>query len=258
MIELFPRDSAGTLSWAHLTAAWCVAHYALHLDPVGVRSSPPRARAALLRALGLGIVSAALVVPDPEAVWCALAIAIASFVHSLGRARLAAPRHRADVWEACFALGIPILLATLTANLGLSLRVVWLRVPTDDAAVARALLIAAAFLLVTRGGSHFVRGVLDRLRIGDEPERDARLLVDPRTFAAGRVIGELERALLLLFALDGSYAAAGFLVAAKGFVRAREAADPKFAEYVVVGTLASFLFAAVIAAATRLGLQACG
>src|SRR5690606_9880688 len=187
---------------------------------------------------------------------CGLVLGIASYVHAQGRGRIAAPRHRADIWELCFGFGIPLLLAALTANLGLSLRLVWLRLPASDASVARALLIGAVFLVATRGGSHFVRGVLDRLRIGDDPDRDARLLVDPRTFAAGRLIGELERALLLLFALDGSYAAAGFLVAAKSFVRARETADPKFAEYVVIGTLASFLFAAAVAAGTRLAMQA--
>jgi hypothetical protein len=259
VIEFFPHHPGGVLAWAHLVLAWCLAHHALHLEPVGVRrNGAGRAGADLIRALGLGAVCAALLAPAAAALGTGLAVGLGSLVYTQGRSRAAAPRHRVDVWECCFALGIPLLLAALSANLGLRLRGAWIGFPTTDAAVAQALLVAAAFLLVTRGGSHFVRGLLDRLRIGDAPERDARLLIDPRTFAAGRVIGELERALLLLFALDGSYAAAGFLVAAKGFVRAREAADPKFAEYVVVGTLASFLFAAVIAAATRLGLQACG
>jgi hypothetical protein len=262
MTAVFPADPAGVLAWAHLVLLWCVAHFARHAEPVGARAHaarPGRARTALLRAALLAVSAFALLAPAAGAALLALGLAAASFGFTRGRARFAVPTGRGDVWEVSFAVGVPVALAfALAVAPDVRLRTVWLVLPTSDAEVARGLLIAAAFLVATRGGTHFVRGLLDRLRIGDRPDRDSHLLIDPPTFAAGRVIGELERALLLLFALDGNYAAAGFLVAAKGFIRAREAAAPGFAEYVVVGTLASFLFAAAVAAATRLGLRACG
>lgn len=63
---------------------------------------------------------------------------------------------------------------------------------------------------------------------------------------AGRLIGYLERLLIVTFILAGEYTAIGFLVAAKGLFRFN---DPKKAEYVIVGTLLSFTTAVLVGAA---------
>ncbi|GAA4229422.1 hypothetical protein GGQ68_001452 [Sagittula marina] len=61
---------------------------------------------------------------------------------------------------------------------------------------------------------------------------------------AGRLIGQLERALIFLLILVDQPAAIGFLITAKSILRFKEATDDqKTAEYVIVGTLASFLWA---------------
>ena len=56
---------------------------------------------------------------------------------------------------------------------------------------------------------------------------------------AGRVIGNVERMLTLVFVMLGQFEAIGFLLAAKSLLRFRET-DTVKSEYVLVGTLLSF------------------
>jgi hypothetical protein len=55
----------------------------------------------------------------------------------------------------------------------------------------------------------------------------------------GATIGVLERLLIVAFVLTGSTAAIGFVVAAKTLARFRQLDDRDFAEYYLLGTLAS-------------------
>jgi hypothetical protein len=55
----------------------------------------------------------------------------------------------------------------------------------------------------------------------------------------GATIGILERLLIVTFVLTGSQAAIGFVVAAKTLARFRQLEDRSFAEYYLLGTLAS-------------------
>ncbi len=70
---------------------------------------------------------------------------------------------------------------------------------------------------------------------------------DTRTFNAGRVIGILERWLMFLVVLSANLTALGFIIAAKGVVRLERLKNPEFAEYMLVGTLLSALFAIAVA-----------
>lgn len=68
---------------------------------------------------------------------------------------------------------------------------------------------------------------------------------------AGRLIGQLERGLIVLFVLGGEPVGIGFLIAAKSILRFDAASgDQKLGEYVIIGTLASFGWALAIAEAT--------
>lgn len=65
----------------------------------------------------------------------------------------------------------------------------------------------------------------------------------------GRIIGMLERVLILLFVMVGQYAGIGFLVAAKSIFRFgefKESENRMEAEYIIIGTFASFLFSILI------------
>lgn len=62
----------------------------------------------------------------------------------------------------------------------------------------------------------------------------------------GRLIGHLERGLIFLMLLAGQPAGIGFLIAAKSVLRFDAASDGKKAEYVIIGTLASFGWAIAV------------
>ena len=70
----------------------------------------------------------------------------------------------------------------------------------------------------------------------------------------GRLIGQLERALIFLFVLIGQPAGIGFLVAAKSILRFKESENQKLAEYVLIGTLLSFGLAMALSVVTLKGL----
>lgn len=70
----------------------------------------------------------------------------------------------------------------------------------------------------------------------------------------GAVIGALERSLSYVFVLSGDFDAIGLILAAKGLIRygeIRDAKDQKVAEYVLVGTMLSLLWAVLVALAVR-------
>lgn len=72
----------------------------------------------------------------------------------------------------------------------------------------------------------------------------------------GRQIGLIERGLIFFFVLAGQPLGVGFLITAKSILRFGTAArDQKTAEYVIIGTLASFAWAFLIAEATRAWLE---
>ena len=72
--------------------------------------------------------------------------------------------------------------------------------------------------------------------------------VDEEEYKAGRVIGMLERALIfLIIFFVNDFAAVGFILAAKGLIRIQQTKDRQFSEYMLIGTLASTIFAVIIA-----------
>jgi hypothetical protein len=67
--------------------------------------------------------------------------------------------------------------------------------------------------------------------------------VDIVEFNRGRLIGNIERIILTIVVAAGSYAALGFLVAAKGLIRSEEFEQRDFTEYFLIGSLSSVLIA---------------
>ena len=68
---------------------------------------------------------------------------------------------------------------------------------------------------------------------------------------AGKLIGNEERLLSLLFVLLGQYEAVGFIIAAKSILRFAEG-DKAKSEYVLIGTLLSFSIAIFVGVAIKL------
>lgn len=73
-------------------------------------------------------------------------------------------------------------------------------------------------------------------------------VTDERQYNAGRVIGILERYFVFVAMLAGAdFAALAVVLAAKGFARFKQLDRREFAEYILIGTLASTLGAVVMA-----------
>ncbi len=70
----------------------------------------------------------------------------------------------------------------------------------------------------------------------------------------GRIIGQWERALIFVLVLAGYPGGIGWLIAAKSIFRFGELKDPEQrmeAEYIIIGTLMSFVLGAILAFGTR-------
>jgi len=97
----------------------------------------------------------------------------------------------------------------------------------------------AAFLLLAEPCTRSLRWILRLVSTppesGGEPE------------GRGELIGILERWLLLIIAVRGDYTAIAFIIAAKALARHSKFDNPDFAEYFLVGTLASLLMAVAVA-----------
>lgn len=254
----WPASSTSWLLWAHLLVGWFVMrHVSFHPDDeVGPDDGRSRIRrwASNLALCAVWTIACQVAArPFAPATLFALGTAALAMLVKVGDAGRPGTSRSAHLVEIAIVAIVPIALALAVGVLGLQQRVVLVRWPTTDAALTRVLVLSAALLVVTRSGTCVVRGLLHRLRIepgvraGFSDGMNESAFPSPRT---GRVIGELERGLLLVFALAGSYEAVGFLVAAKSFVRAREELDAVRAEYVVVGTLASYAFAIGVALGT--------
>lgn len=114
-------------------------------------------------------------------------------------------------------------------------------------------LLATAYLYVCGRGIVLVRSVLELgpLQMRRDEDRTAGAIEVSR----GRAIGALERGLALTLVLLGEYSAVGWIIAAKSLARFKQLEDREFAEYFLIGTLASFLLALAAGIGIRALLQ---
>lgn len=163
----------------------------------------------------------------------------------------------------------------------------------DGRGAAAALIILSAVLFLGKGGNLVVRGFLNRAgalpRFNEQgsasaPEWSGTIraavlqegtwtlhvrqsspdralgnvipqpVADEEEIGRGRLIGTLERTLLLLLALGANYTAVAFLITAKGLVRAKEFEKRDYAEYFLIGTLASTALALILGTLIRIAL----
>ena len=116
----------------------------------------------------------------------------------------------------------------------------------------RVLLLGAAYWYACAGGAVLVRRVLEVVPVTETPRAGkGGITVPAAEWSRGLLIGVLERALALTLVLIGQFGALGLILAAKALARFRAMDDRDFAEYVLIGTLASMLFALWIGVAVR-------
>jgi hypothetical protein len=75
--------------------------------------------------------------------------------------------------------------------------------------------------------------------------------IDIPEYNRGRTIGNIERLVMLAVVVLGNYEALGFILAAKGLIRASEFDDRDFAEYFIVGSLSSVAVALLVGVSLR-------
>lgn len=100
-----------------------------------------------------------------------------------------------------------------------------------------------SLLLCLKESNFFIRWFFRHYKLVEkvEAEKDA-----PAT-ANGRIIGNLERLLLMFFLWEGAIVAATFIVAVKGLARFKKMEEHQaFAEYVIIGTFLSVLITLLI------------
>ena len=113
----------------------------------------------------------------------------------------------------------------------------------------KVLLWIVAFVFCLRPANFFIQNIFKDAKISIPDSGKEQSLPN-----AGRVIGNVERMLTLVFVMLGQYEAIGFLLAAKSLLRFRET-DTVKSEYVLVGTLLSFGFAILVGVAVKLVIK---
>ena len=120
---------------------------------------------------------------------------------------------------------------------------IWTGMPALPALMA----LVAGLVMTTQGGGYLI-ALLMRPWAADAPEGLP---------SGGRLIGLLERGLIYLLILTGQAAGIGFLIAAKSVLRFSDTKDDRrISEYVIIGTLASFLWAISCTEAVQILLSA--
>lgn len=113
----------------------------------------------------------------------------------------------------------------------------------------RALICAISYGLAVGGGHLLVKGVLRGFE-GPDGGQGGGLK------NAGAVIGILERAVTLTLILVGEYTTVGLVLTGKSVARFEELKKREFAEYYLIGTLASVFAAIVVGILARYALSA--
>jgi len=246
---------------AKLWAFWVIANYTYPADPVAAASEAKRRRLGWRR---FAVVAARSFALAGIATWTsgwnwnlgaftfALAVALPLVRGRISSRYLAELEIGANVF---FLFG----LAFLAIERGIPSSIAVGSEPARRQTAA-AYIVTAIVIFVMGGGSYMVRGILDKGKILSDGEAPGgapttvhkRRSPDTAGYNHGRIIGTIERLMLLTFVAMKAYDALAFLLTAKGLFRAKELdKSSAFAEYFLVGTLAS----SMIAIAAGLGIQ---
>jgi hypothetical protein len=137
------------------------------------------------------------------------------------------------------AAGVALEVLAVAVAVGAAL---WLGHGRADRLAGRILAVVAAYWYALVGGVGAVRLVLAMVPVTEQAGAGG-IVVSRAEQSRGRIIGVLERAIALTLVLLGQYGALGLVVAAKALARFRGLEERDFAEYFLIGTLASLLVA---------------
>jgi len=197
----------------------------------------------------VGAVTCVLVAPgppSPAAAWLAVGLAVLlHFAIDTVKSGLASEDWNVYVFLIDQAAHVLALVGITVAFTSSGYSCLWMRVTP---AYFRILILISGLILCVWFGAILMGKALQPVirELGDKPAEGLR--------HGGRRIGQLERALTYLLVLSGNAGAIGFLFAAKSILRFGEIKQPgqrKEAEYIVIGTFASFGWALLVAVLTQ-------
>lgn len=273
----WPYESGQYLLWTQLVLLWMLFNYATVSSGVGAEALGNLAadsssmRSARIRDLRKATLAGFLMALLPGLTLShSLARSLVFLVGVLtlflcpqGRLRIAASAPRKPwlaEWEILLNLSFIVFTGLIVGSAGLTVSAPLVRVPWPEGRLAAVLLGASAVVFVVHGGTYIVRGVLDKsdalpLAPPSSPGTAEGRALDAAEYNRGRIIGNIERLLMLLVIALGSYEGLGFLVAAKGLIRGRELEHRDFAEYFILGSLTSVCVALVVGAGLRIAAE---
>jgi len=247
----WPTTAEGLRLWGAVLLAWVLATYFVAgnspiIERIGAHPAPgPHPswkRRAYARAPALLILLLLILTPRNAGIWALLAaLPILATLLPFARAYLAEHDLR---WGAEVEIGTNALVVLLSAwvlgdapGIGRAL----ITIPLASSRLAAIWFALARMGLLTRGGTHVVRGILAKSDAGplERGTRHPTLAVDVAEYNRGRIIGAVERLIMAAMVAGGAFSALTFLIAAKGLVRSKKFEDPDFAEYFLIGTLSS-------------------
>lgn len=251
MTIAWPSTDQALMLWALLLLAWVVAvHYVGRTTSIWGRTKH-EAASNWLRASAPRLVMIAVAPFVLYGTRIALSTILALVGVTLAVGLTAARERGKESWRsrgAEFELGATgayIILSALAvgdANVTPPWSLIVVSLP--DARVAALTFTVAITLFLINGGTQIVRAVLNKADATQSDEVE---------YNRGRLIGSIERVLLLAMVATGNWAAMGFVIAAKSLVRSREFENNRtFAEYFLIGTLTSSALAIVAGALVRL------
>lgn len=261
---------------SELILLWSFSNYGIASDPVPDTKRPPVDRelpklwiaCLVLRCLIVGVLTPLLADHSAGAWALASLLAAGSLLLPVARRWWVPATYGAELEIGANALFVFIILEC-TAHWQLQSMHGHTFLPFSETRTSAIYLITAITIFSIRGATYIVRGILNKC--GALPElavpvkesvvpRPNRVVsetaVDAVEFNRGRWIGHLERILLLVIIADASYESIAFLMAAKSLIRAKELENREWAEYFLLGTLASVVVALGAGLAIRAILKA--
>jgi len=260
LAELSVNSPGALLLVSELLLFWSLANYAVVSDPVRLMNRlsadnqpVPKFWSVLLlvRSLTVALITFLIAGANTKSLFLSLCLGTASLLLPIGRRWWVEPDYGAEL-EIGASTFVVILIVSCVVRWHLLAHRAWTALPFPESKTSALCLIAAIVIFNIRGGTYVVRGILNKCGVLPSLEVPKASSVVPRPnlvvaeksldtieFNRGRWIGNLERLLLLAIVAEGSYAALAFLMAAKGLIRSRDLENREWAEYFLLGTLAT-------------------
>jgi amino acid transporter len=277
LADLFGNIPGSLLLISEIVMFWCLANYAVTPDPVQQtkRSTTERQVVSkfwtllvLLRSLAVGAALLIVAGTTKGSLILAIVLVVGSLLLPIARRWLVSPEYGAELEIGTTAL-LLVLIVVCVSHWRLVAVHGWAALPFPGTRASALCLIIAIVVFNVRGATYVVRGLLNKCGALPElvlpqqssvTERPHRVVtetsVDAVEFNRGRWIGNLERMILLVIVAEASYPAIAFLMAAKTFIRSKDLENREWAEYFLLGTLASIAVSLVGGLLIRLVLEA--